>query len=63
MSILLKNCAEIVISTDGKPKYGKELSIVETVKNQDLLIRNGKIEKIGTNLEMDSDGQVQIIDW
>ena len=63
MPILLKNCAEIVISSDRKAKFGKELSTVETVKNQDVLVENGKIAKIGSHLDITANSEVDVIDW
>ena len=46
---------------DGQEKIGKDMSVVETVNNQDILIKDGKILKIGFNLEHDPN--IQIIDW
>ena len=50
MSTLLKNCGQVVVSSDGKPKIGKALSAVETLENVDVLIRDGKFAEIGSDL-------------
>ena len=64
MAILLKNCSEIVVSPDGRPKYGENLSVVNTINNCDLFIENGKIKKIGCDLQIDdSNKDVLQLDW
>ena len=52
MSILLKNCGQLIFSEDGKPKIGKNLSLVETRENVDLFIENGLFHSCGENLEV-----------
>lgn len=60
MSLLLKNCGQVVISSDGKPKIGKDLSVVETVENVDVLIRDGKFVQVAPGLSASDD--VKVID-
>ena len=44
--ILLKNCGQVVISRDGKPKIGNELGKIDVAENVDVLIENDRFVKI-----------------
>ena len=46
--LLLKNCAQVVFSQNGKPRIGKDLAKIETKENVDVLIENGRFTKIGS---------------
>ena len=50
-SILLKNCAEVVYSKDGREKVGSEMAVVDVLTDSDVLIVDGKFEQIGKDLQ------------
>jgi imidazolonepropionase-like amidohydrolase len=50
-SILLKNCAEVVYSKDGREKVGSEMAVVDVLTDSDVLIVDGKFKQIGKGLQ------------
>ena len=60
MSLILKNCGQVVVHPAGNAKDGAALSVVETVENVDVLIQDGKFCQIGR--EIVTDENVKSID-
>ncbi|BBE30246.1 imidazolonepropionase [Tepiditoga spiralis] len=61
MKLLIKNAAEIVTCSGYSSKKGKEMNDIKVIKNGTIVIENGIITDIGTNIKVD-EKEYKVID-